>query len=84
VFKNKVLRRTFVPEREEIRRGLGKLHNDTFHNLYSSPNIRVITSRRMTFCDTRSFHGEMRKACKALVAEDRRRDYFGDIHVDDD
>jgi hypothetical protein len=37
----------FGPEREEDG-SWRKLHNDEFHNLYSSPNIvRVIKSRKM-------------------------------------
>jgi hypothetical protein len=44
VFANRVLRRIFGPKKNEVR----KLHNEEFHNLYSSPNIiRMIKSRRM-------------------------------------
>jgi hypothetical protein len=47
VFKNRVLRRIFGPQREEDG-SWRKLHNDELHSLYSSPNIvRVIKSRRM-------------------------------------
>jgi hypothetical protein len=47
VFENRVLRKIFGHKREEDR-SWRKLHNDEFHNLYSSPNIiRVIKSRRM-------------------------------------
>jgi hypothetical protein len=47
VFENSVLRRTFIPKREEDG-SWRKLHNDELHNLYSSPNIvRVIKSRRI-------------------------------------
>jgi hypothetical protein len=47
VFENRVLRKIFVPKREED--GLWrKLHNYELHSLYSSPNIvRVIKSKRM-------------------------------------
>jgi hypothetical protein len=46
VFENRVLRKIFVPEREEDG-SWRKLHNDELHSLYSSPNIvRVIKSRR--------------------------------------
>jgi hypothetical protein len=42
-----VLRRIFVPKREE-EGSWRKLHNDELHSLYSLPNIfRVIKSRRM-------------------------------------
>jgi hypothetical protein len=38
VFKNRVLRRIFWPKREEDG-SWGKLHNDEFHSLCTSPNI---------------------------------------------
>jgi hypothetical protein len=45
VFENRVLRKIFGPKREEDG-SLRKLHNDEFHDLYSSPNtVRVINSR---------------------------------------
>jgi hypothetical protein len=40
-----VLRRIFGPEREKVMGGLRRLHNEEFHNLYASPNIRVIKTR---------------------------------------
>jgi hypothetical protein len=47
VFENRVLRRLFGPNRDEVTGGWRKLHNE-FHNLYSSPSIiRMIKSRRM-------------------------------------
>jgi hypothetical protein len=43
VFENRVLRRTFVPKREEVTREWRKLHNEELNYLYSSPTIfRVI------------------------------------------
>jgi hypothetical protein len=48
VFENRVLRRIFVPKRDEVTGGWRKLHNEELHNLYSSPNIiRIIKSRKM-------------------------------------
>jgi hypothetical protein len=47
VFENRVLRRIFVPKRDEVAGDWRKLHEE-LHNLHSSPNnIRVIKSRRM-------------------------------------
>jgi hypothetical protein len=48
VFENRVLKRIFVPKREEVTGDWRKPHNEELHNLYSSPNIiRLIKSRRM-------------------------------------
>jgi hypothetical protein len=46
VFENRVLRRTFAPEKEEVAGGRRRLHSEELPNLYTSPNIiRVINSR---------------------------------------
>jgi hypothetical protein len=43
-----VLRRIFVPKRDEVTGEWRKLHTGELHNLYSSPDIiRQIKSRRM-------------------------------------
>jgi hypothetical protein len=48
VFENRMLRRIFGPKRDEVAGGWRKLHNDEFHNLYSSPSIiRMIKPRRL-------------------------------------
>jgi hypothetical protein len=47
VFESKVLRRIFEPKRDDMTGGWRQLHNEVLHNLYSSPNSRVIKSRRM-------------------------------------
>jgi hypothetical protein len=48
VFENGMLRRIFGPKRDEVTGEWRKLHNEEFHDLYSSPNIiRMIKSRRM-------------------------------------
>jgi hypothetical protein len=39
VCENRVLRRLFVPRRDEVTGDWRKLHNEELHNLYSSPNI---------------------------------------------
>jgi hypothetical protein len=46
VFENRVLRRIFGLERDEVT---GRIHNEKIHNLYSTKYdiIRVIKSNRM-------------------------------------
>jgi hypothetical protein len=39
VFENRVLRRIFGPERDEVTGDWRKLHNEELHSLNSQPNI---------------------------------------------
>jgi hypothetical protein len=46
VFENRVLRRIFGLQRDEVTGEWRKLHNEELHDLYSSPSIiRIIKSR---------------------------------------
>jgi hypothetical protein len=48
VFENRVLRKIFGPKRDEVTGEWRKLHNEEFHNLYSSPDIiRQVKSKRI-------------------------------------
>jgi len=48
VFENRVLRRVFGPNRDEVTGEWRKLHNEELSNMYPLPNIvRVVKSRRM-------------------------------------
>jgi hypothetical protein len=63
VFEKRVLRRIFGPKRDEVTGGWRKLHNEEFHNLYSSASIiRVIKSRRMSWAGHIAQMGEKTNA----------------------
>jgi len=48
VFENRVLRRIFVPKRDDVTGKWRKLNNEELNDLHSSPNIvPVIESRRI-------------------------------------
>jgi hypothetical protein len=62
VCENRVLRRIFVPKREELAGGWRTLHNEYLHKLYSSPNvIRVMKSRRIRWAGHVARIGEMKR-----------------------
>jgi hypothetical protein len=63
MFENRVLRKIFGPEREEVTGDLRKLRNEGLHNLYASPSITsVITSRWMMWVRRTARIGDMRNA----------------------
>jgi hypothetical protein len=69
-FENRVLRRVFGPERDEVTGGWRKLHNEDLHNLYPSLSIiRVIKSRRMRWAGHAARMGEKRNAYSILVGK---------------
>ena len=48
VFANRVLRRVFVPKRDEVTGEWRKQHIEELNDIYSLPNIvRVVKSRRL-------------------------------------
>jgi hypothetical protein len=63
-----VLRRIFGLKRDEVTRHWRKLHNEEFHNLYSSPSvIRMIKSRRMRWAGHVVQMGTKRNAYRILI-----------------
>jgi hypothetical protein len=70
VFENRVLRRIFVPKRDEVMGACWKLHNEELHNLYSSPDIiRKDKSRPMRWAEHVARMREERKVYKVLVGK---------------
>jgi hypothetical protein len=82
VFGNRVLRRIFRHEREEVAGGWRRLHIEELHNLYSSSNIiRMIKLRRMKGAWHVARKGGMRKHTKFWY-EYRKTDNPKDLGVD--
>jgi hypothetical protein len=73
VFENRVLRRIFGPERDEVTGGWRTLYNKELHNLYNQEKLEQVkegeTDRACSTCD------EKRNACRILVGkpEGKRR-----------
>jgi hypothetical protein len=73
VFGNRVLRRIFGPNREEVTGGLRRLHNEELHNLCTSPYIiMVIKPMRMRLVGYVACMGEKRNAYKIFVRKPER------------
>jgi hypothetical protein len=78
VFENRVLRRIFGPERDEVTGDWRKLHNEELHGLYSSPSIiRVIKARRMRWAGHVACMGEVRGAYNILVGRPEEKRPIG-------
>jgi hypothetical protein len=78
VFKNKVLRRIFGPQRDEVTEEWRRLHNKELNDLYSSPNIiQVIKSRRMRWAWHVARMGEKRDAYRILLGRPEGRRPLG-------
>jgi hypothetical protein len=70
VFENRVLRRIFGPERDEVTEEWRKLHNEELNDLYCSPNtVRVIKSRRLRWAGDVARVGGRRRVYRVLVGK---------------
>ena len=70
VFENRVLRRIFGSNRDDMTGEWRKLHNEELNDLYCSPNIvRVIKSRRMRWARHVARVGEGRGVHRVLVGK---------------
>jgi len=65
-----MLRRIYVPRRDEVTGELRKLHNEELNDLYSLPSIcRVINSRKMRWTGHGARMGERRGVYRVLVGK---------------
>jgi len=70
VFENRVLKRIFGPERDEVMGEWRKLHNEELNDLYCSPNIVwVIKSKIMRWAGHVARMGERRGVYRVLVGK---------------
>jgi len=78
VFKNRVLRRIFGPEMDEVTGEWRKLHSEELNDLYCSPNIvRVIKSRRMRWAGHAARLREGRGVYRVLVGKPEGKSLLG-------
>jgi len=78
VFENRMLRKIFGPERDEVTGEWRKLHIEELNDLCPSPNIvRVIKSRRMSWVGHVARMGERRNLYRVLVVKPERKRPFG-------
>jgi hypothetical protein len=68
VFENRVLRKIFVHNRDEVTGEQRRLHNEEHNNLYSSPGtIGVINSRKMRLAGHMACMGYKKGAYRVSV-----------------
>jgi hypothetical protein len=83
VFENRVLRKIFVPKRDEVTGEWRELHTEELHNLYSFLTIiRYIKSRRIRWAGHVTRMGEERRAYMVLVESPKESDNLEDRGVD--
>ena len=83
LFENRVLRRIFVPKRDEVTREWRNLHSEELNDLYSLPNtVRVITWRRMRWVGHVARMGERRGVYRVLMGKPEGKSHLGDPGID--
>jgi len=73
----KVLRKTVVPERDEVTGQWRKLHNEELNDLHSSPNIVWVIKLRMRWAGHVAHMGERRGVYWVLVGKPEGKIPFG-------
>jgi hypothetical protein len=69
VFENRVLRRIFGSDREEVAGGCRRLYNEERHSLYALPNIIMVIKLEDEMDKTCSTHGGWRSLYKILFTK---------------
>jgi hypothetical protein len=69
MFENRVLRRIYGPEGDEVTKEWRILQNEEFNDLYFSPNIWVFKSRKIRWSGHAAYMGEKRGAYRVLVGK---------------
>jgi hypothetical protein len=78
MFENRVLRRIFGAKRDEVTGEWRKLHNEERNDLYSSPNIVLVTrSRRMRWAGHAARVVERRGVYRILVRKPEGKKLLG-------
>jgi hypothetical protein len=78
LFESRVLRRIFVPKKDEVTREWRRLLKEELNDLCSSPNvIRVMKSRRMRWAGRVERMGEGRGVYRVLVGKPKGKRLLG-------
>ena len=82
VLENRVLRRIFGSNRDDMTGEWRKLHNEELNDLHCSPNIVRVIKSRMRWAGLVARMVERRVVYRVLGGKQRERDHLGDPGVD--
>jgi len=82
VSENRVMRRIFIPKRDEVTTEWRKLHNEELNDQYSPNKVQVIKSRRMRWAGHVASMGKGRGMYRVLVGKPEVRRHLEDPGVD--
>jgi hypothetical protein len=77
LFENRVLRKIFVSKTDEVTGEWRRLHKEELYDLYSSPNIRVMKSRRMRWAGHVARMEDRRDSYRVLVVRPEEKRLLG-------
>ena len=69
VFENRVLRRIFGPNMDEVTRQWRKIYNEELNDLYPSPNIFLVIKHRRNMCGAFSTYGGEKRCIQGYGGE---------------